>query len=303
MQQNEVLAKISVTEDEAHAVLRGAPERIHYAVRAHAARNPHRGAERPIAASTWRRTTPPRRRPRTSGIVCWRASRSRGSPREVSDAHVEGATAVSSVRSSSDELAPALQTMLAKMKVGDVVGRHPHPTRVPDPEARVAYRDEGEDVRRRRVRTSATGLREEKRRGETQKYLEKLRAEATITWKNDELKKAYEQALAERRKQLGTEQARPSEELNRDEPIRRSNPAGLGRDTGLCSRKCAGTRSGRARATSRSCASSSSRSTSKPSCRPSPGGAAGRIARRRSTGRCFPATASRASIRASGCRS
>jgi hypothetical protein len=34
------------------------------------------------------------------------------------------------------------------------------------------------------------------------KYLEKLRALATITWRNDELKRAYEQALAERQKAL-----------------------------------------------------------------------------------------------------
>ncbi len=34
------------------------------------------------------------------------------------------------------------------------------------------------------------------------KYLERLRAQATITWRNDELKKAYEQALEERRKTL-----------------------------------------------------------------------------------------------------
>ena len=41
---------------------------------------------------------------------------------------------------------------------------------------------------------------EEKLRGERLKYLERLRSQATITWRNDELKKAYEQALAERRK-------------------------------------------------------------------------------------------------------
>ena len=51
---------------------------------------------------------------------------------------------------------------------------------------------------------------DEKRRGETQKYLEKLRAGATITWHNDELKKAYEQALADRQKQLNAEQAAPA---------------------------------------------------------------------------------------------
>ncbi len=44
---------------------------------------------------------------------------------------------------------------------------------------------------------------DEKVRGERMKYLERLRGQATITWRNDELKKAYEQALAERRKALG----------------------------------------------------------------------------------------------------
>jgi parvulin-like peptidyl-prolyl isomerase len=40
---------------------------------------------------------------------------------------------------------------------------------------------------------------EQKLRGEREKYLERLRAQATITWRNDELKKAYETALARRR--------------------------------------------------------------------------------------------------------
>jgi hypothetical protein len=42
----------------------------------------------------------------------------------------------------------------------------------------------------------------EKSSAERLKYLEKLRSQAAITWRNDELKKAYEQALAERRKTL-----------------------------------------------------------------------------------------------------
>ena len=49
-----------------------------------------------------------------------------------------------------------------------------------------------------------------------------------------------------------------------------------------------GLRCGRDRGTSRSCGINSSRSTSRPSCRRSRAGAAGRIARRRSIGRCFP---------------
>ena len=43
---------------------------------------------------------------------------------------------------------------------------------------------------------------EQKRRGETQKYLEKLRDQATITFRNNELKAAYDQALAARQKLL-----------------------------------------------------------------------------------------------------
>jgi len=36
--------------------------------------------------------------------------------------------------------------------------------------------------------------------GERLKYLDRLRTQATITFRNDELKKAYEQALADRQK-------------------------------------------------------------------------------------------------------
>ena len=37
---------------------------------------------------------------------------------------------------------------------------------------------------------------EQKRRGEFQKYLVRLRGQAIIEWKNDEVKKAYESGLA-----------------------------------------------------------------------------------------------------------
>ena len=39
---------------------------------------------------------------------------------------------------------------------------------------------------------------QQKTRGETLKYLEKLRSQANIVWRHDELKKAYEKALTER---------------------------------------------------------------------------------------------------------
>jgi parvulin-like peptidyl-prolyl isomerase len=40
---------------------------------------------------------------------------------------------------------------------------------------------------------------DQKLRGEREKYLDRLRAQATITWRNAELKKAYETALANRK--------------------------------------------------------------------------------------------------------
>ena len=44
---------------------------------------------------------------------------------------------------------------------------------------------------------------DQKRQVELLKYLDQLREQATITWRNDELKRAYEQALEKRRKQQG----------------------------------------------------------------------------------------------------
>jgi parvulin-like peptidyl-prolyl isomerase len=45
---------------------------------------------------------------------------------------------------------------------------------------------------------------EQKRQVELLKYLDQLREQATITWRNDDLKRAYEQGLEKRRKQQGT---------------------------------------------------------------------------------------------------
>jgi parvulin-like peptidyl-prolyl isomerase len=43
----------------------------------------------------------------------------------------------------------------------------------------------------------------DKRREEYDKFLERLRAQAIIEWKNDDLKRAYERGLAEAKKQGG----------------------------------------------------------------------------------------------------
>ena len=102
---------------------------------------------------------------------------------------------------SRDELAAALQADLDAMKVGDLTAviRTQRGYQILKLESRTdtrirPYEEARDDI--------SNKVGEEKMRGERLKYLEKLRALATITWRNDELRRAYEQALAERQKAL-----------------------------------------------------------------------------------------------------
>jgi parvulin-like peptidyl-prolyl isomerase len=89
------------------------------------------------------------------------------------------------------ELAPALATMLDKMKPGDVTDtlRTPKGYQVLKLESKtppkVLTAEEAHDK-------IADRLFEQKRIVETKKYLAKLRSQAIIEWKNEELRKAYE---------------------------------------------------------------------------------------------------------------
>jgi parvulin-like peptidyl-prolyl isomerase len=98
----------------------------------------------------------------------------------------------------SAESAPALRDLLSKMQVGDVT----EPIRT----------QRGYQLLKLESRTDAklrsfeeargdigNRIGEQKLRGEREKYLDRLRAQATITWRNTELQKAYETALAKRR--------------------------------------------------------------------------------------------------------
>jgi len=109
----------------------------------------------------------------------------------------------------SDEIAPALQDMLGKLKVGDVSEpiRAQRGYQLFQLESRTETKVKTFDEARQDI---SDKIADEKRREETQKYIEKLRGAATITWHNDELKKAYEQALEQRKKQLEAEAAKPS---------------------------------------------------------------------------------------------
>ena len=104
----------------------------------------------------------------------------------------------------STDLSPALVERLNGMKPGDIteVIRTPRGYQILKLESRTeevvrSYEAARDDI--------ADAVAEEKRRGELQKYIEKLREQAIISWKNDELKKAYDQALAERRTRLEAE--------------------------------------------------------------------------------------------------
>jgi len=100
-----------------------------------------------------------------------------------------------------DELAEALQKMLDPMKVGDLttVVRTPRGYQILKLESRTETKIRTFDEARSDI---SNKVGETKITGERMKYLERLRAQATITWRNDELKKAYEVALAARQKAL-----------------------------------------------------------------------------------------------------
>jgi parvulin-like peptidyl-prolyl isomerase len=100
-----------------------------------------------------------------------------------------------------DELANTLQSVIDRMKVGEVteVMRTPRGYQILKLESRTdtqirTFEDARGDI--------SDKVGEQKMLGERLKYLERLRTQATITFRNDELKKAYEQALAARQKAL-----------------------------------------------------------------------------------------------------
>jgi peptidyl-prolyl cis-trans isomerase SurA len=99
------------------------------------------------------------------------------------------------------ELAEALQQQLTKLKVGDLTAviRTARGYQILKLESRTETRIRSFDDARADISNKVGS---EKMAAERLKYLEKLRSQATITWRNEELRKAYEQALAERRKAL-----------------------------------------------------------------------------------------------------
>jgi parvulin-like peptidyl-prolyl isomerase len=106
----------------------------------------------------------------------------------------------------SDELAPQLRDMLAAMNVGDITGvlRVPRGYQILKLESRTDARVKTFDEARGDI---GNKIGEEKLRVERDKYLDKLRAQATISFRNAELEKAYNAALARRQQAASKPQA------------------------------------------------------------------------------------------------
>ena len=207
VQQNEVLAKISVTEDEAHA---------YYDAHKNDFTTPSELMLREIlitVPATDRGVNVAQDDAAKAKAEDIRHRLMAGEPfarlaGEVSDAPSKAnGGLIGPIK--SDELAAALQTMLAKMKVGDVseVIRTQRGYQLLALESRTEQKVKNFDEARQDI---SDRIAEEKRRAETQKYIERLRGSASITWHNDELKKAYEQALADRKKLLEGEPVAPA---------------------------------------------------------------------------------------------
>ena len=98
---------------------------------------------------------------------------------------------------SREELAVVLQAQLDALKIGDLTGviRTARGYQILKLESRTETKIRTFDEARSDI---SNKVGESKMTGERLKYLERLRGLATITWRNDELKKAYEQALAAR---------------------------------------------------------------------------------------------------------
>jgi parvulin-like peptidyl-prolyl isomerase len=96
------------------------------------------------------------------------------------------------------DVTPALQKVINPLKIGEMsqVLRIGKGYQILELETRSAEAVKSFDAARPDI---AEKVGQGKLRAETTKYVDKLREQAIITWRNDELKKAYEQALAKRK--------------------------------------------------------------------------------------------------------
>ena len=101
-----------------------------------------------------------------------------------------------------EELDPSLQKLFLSMSVGDVA--EPFLTQRGYTIFKLESRTQPAPLPLEEVRGDISRqLAEKKSQGELVKYVEQLRAQAKITWRHDELRKAYDQPLAQRLERAG----------------------------------------------------------------------------------------------------
>jgi len=196
VQQNEVLAKISVTEDEAHA---------YYDAHKQEFTTPSSLMLREILI-----TVPTSDR----GVNVAQDDAAKAKAEDVRHrllggepfARLAGEVSDASSKANGgligpiniDELAPALQKVLENIKVGETsqVIRTQRGYQLLKLESRSEAKLRSFEEARGDI---GNKIGEQKLRGERERYLDRLRAQATITWRNPELEKAYNTALTKRR--------------------------------------------------------------------------------------------------------
>jgi len=99
---------------------------------------------------------------------------------------------------SMTDLSPDLQKLIEPMKPGDITQpmRGPRGYQILKLETTTAAETKSFDEAREEI---SNRVFTDKRRVEFEKYLDKLRAQAIIEWKNPDVKKAYDQGLAQPR--------------------------------------------------------------------------------------------------------
>ena len=92
------------------------------------------------------------------------------------------------------ELSQTLQQLLDDDEAGEITAAAARRKGLPDPQARDEDNADSQALRER-ARLSHEKVYAERQRGEVRKFLDRLREPGVIEWKNEDLKKAYEQAL------------------------------------------------------------------------------------------------------------
>jgi parvulin-like peptidyl-prolyl isomerase len=110
---------------------------------------------------------------------------------------------------SQEELAPALQEVLMKMQPGEITEpmRTPRGYQILKLEAKTERQTLSFEEARDQI---ANRVFAQKRQGELERYLRKLRSQAIIEWKNEEIRAIYERATRQRSAPAPATQARPS---------------------------------------------------------------------------------------------